>query len=129
MSKPAIEHVNFTVSDPDQTAKHMCEIFGWRIRWQGDAMDNGRTVHVGSDDSYLALYSPQKLASSRSSSYLTSGGLNHVGVVVDDLDEIERRVLAAGFEPHNHGSYEPGKRFYFNDHDGIEYEVVTYLSN
>ena len=129
MSGTVIEHVNVTVSDPDQTARNLCEIFGWRIRWQGDAIMNGRTVHVGGDDSYLALYSPKEQTSSKSSSYSTSGGLNHVGVVVDDLDEIERRVLAAGFESHNHGSYEPGKRFYFNDHDGIEYEVVNYPAN
>jgi hypothetical protein len=46
--------------------------------------------------------------------------------VVEDLDLIEKRVIAAGFAPYNHGDYEPGKRFYFNDHDDIEYEVVSY---
>ena len=39
---------------------------------------------------------------------------------------IEARVSAAGLIPFNHGDYEPGRRFYFLDPDGIEYEVVSY---
>ena len=35
-------------------------------------------------------------------------------------------VVEAGFKPINHADYEPGRRFYFHDHDGIEYEVVSY---
>ena len=53
-------------------------------------------------------------------------GLNHVGVVVDDLEATEQAVIAAGLEPFNHGNYEPGRRFYFLDGDGVEYEVVSY---
>ena len=68
MSGTIVEHVNVTVSDPDKTAKQLCDIFGWHIRWQGDAMDNGRTVHVGSEDSYLTLYSPEKIVGSNSNS-------------------------------------------------------------
>ena len=53
-------------------------------------------------------------------------GLNHVGVVVDNIDSTEAKVKAAGYEPHNHADYEPGKRFYFDGPDGIEFEVVHY---
>ena len=52
--------------------------------------------------------------------------LNHIGVEVDDLDAVEARVIAAGLLPFNHGDYDPGRRFYFLDPDGIEYEVVSY---
>jgi predicted enzyme related to lactoylglutathione lyase len=45
---------------------------------------------------------------------------------VDDLDAVERRVVAAGLRPFNHGDYEPGRRFYFLDADGIEFEIVSY---
>ena len=31
-----------------------------------------------------------------------------------------------GLETFNHGDYEPGRRFYFFDWDGIEFEVVSY---
>jgi catechol 2,3-dioxygenase-like lactoylglutathione lyase family enzyme len=126
MNSALLEHVNFTVSDPDTTAKLLCDLFGWRVRWAGESMLGGRTVHVGADDSYLALYSPGETPGRNGSSYVTRGGLNHVGVMVDDLDAAEQRVLAAGFKTHNHGDYDPGRRFYFNDHDDIEYEVVNY---
>lgn len=52
--------------------------------------------------------------------------LNHVGLLVDDLDAAEAVVVAAGLTPFNHGDYEPGRRFYFFDWDGIEFEVVSY---
>ncbi|WIY26266.1 VOC family protein [Parasedimentitalea psychrophila] len=124
---PAIlEHSNFTVSDPDATAAWMCEIFGWHIRWSGASKDNGYTVHVGSDDSYLALYRPDVTATAKGSSYTTIGGLNHIALIVEDLDASEQAVKKAGFTPGNHGDYEPGRRFYFHDADRIEYELVQY---
>ena len=124
MKSGAIEHVNMTVSNPKGTAKLMCDLFDWNIRWEGPSKDDGYTVHVGSDDSYLALYKHPDELGRGTSSYTTRGGLNHIGIVVDDLDATEKRVLAANFETHNHGDYEPGRRFYFYDSDDIEFEVV-----
>ncbi len=49
-----------------------------------------------------------------------------MGIVVDDLDAVEQRVIAAGLTPTNHDDYEPGRRFYFDDPDGIEFEIVSY---
>jgi predicted enzyme related to lactoylglutathione lyase len=49
-------------------------------------------------------------------------------VVVDDLDAVEARVAAEGYTAHTHMDYEPGRRFYFDDRDGIEFEVVSYTS-
>jgi glyoxylase I family protein len=124
---PAIlEHSNFTVSDPDATAAWMCEVFGWHIRWSGAAINGGRTVHVGSDVSYLALFRPKEPAAAAGSSYDIIGGLNHIALVVEDLDASEQAVKKAGFTPMNHGDYEPGRRFYFHDADRIEYELVQY---
>jgi len=129
MNSAILEHVNVTVSNPERTAKQLCDLFGWHIRWQGDSLMGGRTVHVGKDNSYLALYTHSETASRDGSTYAMQGGLNHIGVVVDDLDETEQKVLAAGLKTHNHGNYEPGRRFYFNDHDDIEFEVVNYPEN
>ena len=121
-----LEHTNFTVSDTDATAKWMCDLFGWHIRWSGASLDNGRSIHVGTDTHYLALYSPGAPGKATDNNYKTIGGLNHIAVVVDDIDKMEARVKDAGFAPEKHADYEPGKRFYFDDHDGIEYEVVSY---
>jgi len=121
-----LEHTNLTVRDPKATADILCDLFGWHIRWQGASKGDGFSVHVGTDDSYLALYAPATAPTNGPSSYDTVGGLNHLGVIVDDLDAIEAKVIAAGFTPNSHADYEPGRRFYFDDQDGIEYEVVQY---
>lgn len=127
MTTTQLEHLNLTVGDPKATAAWIERVFGWKIRWEGSAMETGYTVHVGSDDSYVALFAPGDGASeSQSSSYMTKGGLNHWSVVVDDLDATEERVKAEGFNPVNHADYVPGRRFYFRDNDGIEIEVVQY---
>ncbi len=121
-----LEHVNFTVADPKATAAWIERIFGWRLRWEGAAKDDGYTCHVGEDDTYVALYKGDRVTPSVENNYTTAGGLNHWAVVVDDLDATEARVKAEGFAPRAHGDYEPGRRFYFTDSDGIEVEVVSY---
>ncbi|WP_428515899.1 VOC family protein [Roseovarius sp.] len=121
-----LEHVNITVPDPRASAAILCDLFCWHVRWQGAAKDNGFTVHVGDDDSYLALYAPDKDLQPTGETYGRIGGLNHVGVTVDDLAGTEAKVKAAGYTPHNHADYEPGRRFYFDGPDGIEFEVVAY---
>lgn len=126
MTNAMLEHVNVTVSDPVKTSEMLEQLFDWKIRWQGPAKNEGYTVHVGSDDSYLAVYSMGDPGDVALPTYQAKGGLNHIGIVVDDLDATEARVEAAGYKPHNHGDYEPGRRFYFHDSDGIEFEVISY---
>lgn len=121
-----LEHVNICVPDARAHAEKVIEIFGWHVRWEGPAKDDGFTVHVGDDESYLALYTPAWDLKPESHRYHHAAGLNHVGVVVDDIADVEARVKAAGYEPHSHADYEPGQRFYFDGPDDIEYEVVSY---
>jgi catechol 2,3-dioxygenase-like lactoylglutathione lyase family enzyme len=121
-----LEHLNVTVRDPDATAALLGRLFGWHVRWSGEAKLGGFTVHVGTDDQYLAIYSLDPDAANSPDSYRSIGGLNHIGVVVDDLDATEALILAEGLVTHTHADYEPGRRFYFDDPDGIEYEVASY---
>ena len=120
-----LEHINYTVADPDRTAAMLEAVFGWHVRWAGPSIHGGRSVHVGTDDRYVALYSKGD-RTARPDNYTTPRGLNHLGILVDDLAAAERRVLAHGIETHSHQTYDPGSRFYFHDADGIEYEVVSY---
>ena len=87
-----LEHVNITVADPKRTAQLLIDLFDWHIRWEGAAMAGaGYTVHVGTDDSYVAVYSgsdPDQTVPKADASYQTRGGLNHIGVVVDDIDAV-----------------------------------------
>ncbi len=121
-----LEHLNITVSDPKATAAWIERVFGWNIRWEGTAMQTGHTVHIGDAETYVALFTYPATSDPKSESYRMKGGLNHWAVVVDDLDAVEARVKAEGFTPINHADYEPGRRFYFHDADGIEVEVVEY---
>ena len=121
-----LEHINIVVSDPRATAAMYCSLFGWHIRWEGPAMDEGYTVHVGTDTHYVALYCtgiPQK---SDVVSHRRLGGLTHIAVTVDDWTAMERAVKAAGFTPENHYTRNENSGFYFDDADGIEYEIVCY---
>lgn len=125
MPSPRIEHVNVTVTDPERTSHLMEALFGWHVRWRGAARDGGHTIHVGSDEHYVALYTGRD-ARYRPDDFTKGRPLNHIGVAVDDLDAVEARVRAAGLRPFGHDDYDPGRRFYFLDPDGIEYEVVSY---
>jgi catechol 2,3-dioxygenase-like lactoylglutathione lyase family enzyme len=125
MSSLRIEHVNITVSDPNRTSDLMERLFDWHVRWSGPAQNGGHTIHVGSDDHYVALYAGGDTAKV-AEAFSKGRPLNHIGVEVDDLAAAEARVIAAGLRPFSHADYEPGRRFYFLDPDGIEYEVLSY---
>lgn len=117
-----LEHANITVSDPDRSAALLQRLCGWHERWRGPSQLGGWTIHVGNDRDYLAIYTDGK-AHER---FTKGAPLNHVGLVVDDLDAAERIVVEAGLVPFSHMDYEPGRRFYFFDWDGIEFEMVSY---
>lgn len=122
MSQGRIEHVNITVSDPERSTALFEKLLGWNIRWRGPAQNGGETIHVGEDDTYLALYTDGAPHEGQKK----GRPMNHVGLLVDDLEAADRVVKEAGLEPFGHDDYEPGRRFYFFDWDGIEFEVVSY---
>ena len=110
MAAGILEHANFSVSDPQKTADMLCTIFDWRIRWSGASIHDGHTIHVGGQDSYLAIYARADMRKAVPNDYKTVGAMNHIGVVVDDLDAVEDRVLDAGVQNTNHGDYDTGRR-------------------
>ena len=122
MANGWLEHVNITVSDPDRSSKLLQDLCGWHERWRGPSQLGGWTIHVGTERDYLAIYTNEK----EHARYAKGVPLNHVGIVVDDLAGAEAVVSEAGLVPFNHMDYEPGRRFYFFDWDGIEFEVVSY---
>lgn len=117
-----IEHVNITVSDIERSSALLQKLCGWHERWRGPSQMGGETIHVGTEEEYLAVYTHHRAIDR----FAKGVPLNHVGLQVDDLDAAEAVVIEAGLEPFNHMDYEPGRRFYFFDWDGIEFEVVNY---
>lgn len=124
MPKAYFEHANLTVSDPDRSAALFARLFGWQERWRGEAMQGGWSLHVGDEHGYIALYTPAKRAPLPR--HIKGQPLNHIGFVVDDLDTAHTIVAEAGLEPFGLDDYFPGRRFYFFDWDGIEFELVNY---
>lgn len=122
MPNSFLEHANITVSDPDRSSALLQRLCGWHERWRGPSQLGGWTIHVGNERDYLAIYTDEK----PHERFAKGAPLNHIGIVVDDLDAAERIVNEAGLVPFNHQDYEPGKRFYFFDWDGIEFEIVSY---
>ncbi|QKG69899.1 VOC family protein [Erythrobacter mangrovi] len=122
MPKGQLEHANITVTDPERSAKLFEQLLGWHERWRGPSQLGGWTIHVGDETTYLAIYTNENARGG----FAKGVPLNHVGLLVDDLDAAEAIVAEHGLEPFNHADYEPGRRFYFFDWDGIEFEVVSY---
>lgn len=127
-----LEHANLTVSDPERSSELLKQLLGWQERWRGPSQLGGETIHVGEAEngrSYIALYTNDDVRSQSDLRYSKGQPLNHIGLMVDNLDAAERVVLAAGLTPFSHGDYEPGRRFYFFDWDGIEFEIVSYAGD
>ncbi len=132
MPTGTIEHANLTVTNPERSAELFKQLLGWEERWRGQSALGGDTVHVGlpgNGASYIALYTNADVRADSERNYSKGEPLNHLGLLVDDLDSAERAVTAAGLKPFGHDDYEPGKRFYFFDWDGIEFEVVSYAGD
>ena len=122
MPKGHLEHVNITVSDIDRSAALLERLMGSHIRWRGPSQMGGETIHVGGEQDYIAVYTRGSVAQP----FAKGVPLNHVGLLVDDLDAAEQVVIAHGLKPFGHDDYDPGRRFYFFDWDGIEFEMVSY---
>ena len=49
--------------------------------------------------------------------------------MVDDLDDKRKRLAKWGIDTHLEGDYEPGRRLYFYDPNGLEVELVEYSAD
>lgn len=123
-----LEHANITVGNLEnaitffQTAFPHFEIRG------GGTYNNRKWVHLGDETTYLALN--QSLEEVKTIKNYGTGGVNHIGFVVENVDEIAERLLKAGFERDFPKQVEQFRiRDYFADADGNEYEFVQYLSD
>ena len=119
-----LEHVNMTVSDLDRSIDFYTKLLGFKVRWRGETSDGSPAAHVGDDRCFLALF--QATAEGKVPNDYATPGLNHFGFVVDDLDAARGRVAELGAKVHAEMDYDPGRRVYLFDPDGIEVELVEY---
>jgi len=119
-----LEHVNMSVANLDQTIGFYQDLLGLKVRWRGITPSGLNAAHIGDERNYLALFEIGEHERKRAS--YDELGLNHFGFVVDDLDNAKRKLLALNVEPTMEADYEPGRRLYFLDPNGVEVELVQY---
>ena len=132
MENGRLEHTNITVVSVDRAIEFLTTAFGhYAVRGGGETMhegQKGRWLHLGADDTYIALQESEGVEVTPRNAN-TETGINHVGFVVDDVDGIMARMVAAG---HKHSLVEElpsRRRLYVDDFDGITWEFVEYLSD
>lgn len=124
-----LEHANLSVTDIEATTRFIVTALP-ELGIRGEGLDAaGRPWrHVGNADFYVALQGVPRNTGRRP--YGNTVGMNHLGWEVDDLDALQRRLQAAGFEPNMHADPHPARRrVYFYDPDGNDWEFVEYLTD
>lgn len=125
-----IEHLNITVPSIQEALKFINIVAkDFKVRFEGEYPTGRKWVHVGNDTFYIALQEPSiEDYKSRVQTY-NNVGINHIGLVVQNIDEIDKELMAEGYEKlddFNHEEFR--KRKYFLDGSGIEWELIEYLS-
>lgn len=125
-----LEHANIVVRDIDAAIRFLnAAIPRFRIRREGFDGER-RWVHIGTDDTYIALNEATAEPAERWVPYSGKPGINHLGFEVDDVDALRERMAAAGFEDSTYPNNHPHrKRVYFHDADGNDWEFVQYFSD
>lgn len=130
--KIRLEHANMTVSDLDAAVRFVTTAFPeFRIRGGGKLFDGHRRwVHVGNDDTYLALVEADPDTTPAGSAYDGSIRTNHLGYEVTDVEALRQRMLGAGYRESTTPNDHPARRrVYFLDGEGNDWEFVEYASD
>lgn len=126
-----IEHVNLVVKDIPATLDFITTAFpDWMVRGQGNGTLYGyesRWLHVGTDKQYLTLNAAEEVSAKLGNTYQA---LSHIGLNVENVDEVSKRLLEKGYEISAIGPDHPARQtVYFLDPTGIEFEFLQYKTD
>jgi catechol 2,3-dioxygenase-like lactoylglutathione lyase family enzyme len=123
-----LEHANITVNDLQEAIKFFQTAFPhFKIRGGGDGMREW--AHFGDDDTYIAINKAKQRDLKADKNY-DEIGINHLGFVVENVEEIANNLLSNGYKRDFPKEVEQFRiRDYFADADGNQYEFVQYLSD
>jgi catechol 2,3-dioxygenase-like lactoylglutathione lyase family enzyme len=126
-----LEHANLCAHDIDAVIRFLRTAFpDFRIRQDSTDANGVRWVHVGTDETYIALNQAKPEEAKRGIPYKGRPGLNHLAYEVDDVEALRARLNAAGYQDSTVPNAHPyRKRVYFYDPDGNDWEFVQYLSD
>ena len=125
-----LEHANIVVRDIDGMIRFLTTAFPeFHIRHDGIG-EKGRWVHIGNDETYIALSEASYEPAHQWTPYAGLPGVNHLGYVVDDAAALRERMLAAGYQESTVPNEHPHRRrVYFYDAEGNDWEFVEYSSD
>jgi len=87
-------------------------------------------VHVGNDETYVALNQASRAPAEPWEAYGGSPGLNHLGYEVEDVEALRQRLRFAGYRESTVPNAHPHRRrVYFYDDEGNDWEFVEYASD
>ncbi len=129
--KIRLEHANLAVADVEETIRFLRTAFpDFEIRREGKTLQGLRWVHVGTDETYIAVNETSQEPTEAWVPYGGKPGLNHLGYEVDDAEGVRARLAAAGYRDSTVPNRHPHrKRVYFYDAEGNDWEFVEYLSD
>src|SRR5688500_14591559 len=88
-----LEHANLCVHDIDAVIRFLQTAFpDFAIRHDVTEPDGSRWVHVGTDETYIALSPAKPEESPRGKPYKGRPGLNHLAYEVDDVEALRARL-------------------------------------
>ncbi|ARV07981.1 glyoxalase [Polaribacter sp. SA4-10] len=126
-----IEHVNITVPDIDAAVSFLKIVApDFKIMKDEKPLNDKRWMHIGNNEYYFALQEAHLGANPKkqNQTYINYG-CNHIGLVVNNIDAIEKKLIKARY---NKGIDTPiekfRKRIYYYDNAGFEWELVEYSS-
>ena len=128
--KIRLEHANLIVRNMETTIRFLQTAFPeFEVRGEGKSWNGKRWLHIGTEDSYIALSEAFNEPAEDWEPYTGKPGVNHLGYEVDDLDALRTRLAEAGYRdstvPNSHPHRE---RVYFYGADGNDWEFVEYSS-
>jgi len=101
----------------------------FRVRGEGKSRDGSRWVHIGTQETYIALSPAITKPEKPWAPYRGMPGVNHLAYEVDDVEALCQRMKSAGYrESTPTNSHPHRKRRYFYDSEGNDWEFVQYLS-
>jgi catechol 2,3-dioxygenase-like lactoylglutathione lyase family enzyme len=125
-----LEHANLTVRDIEGMIRFLQTAFPeFLVRGEGVSQDGSRWVHIGNQETYIALSPAKAEVEKRWMPYRGMPGVNHLAYEVDDVEALRERMKSGGYRdstPPNAHPYR--KRQYFYDPEGNDWEFIQYLS-
>src|SRR6516225_6045515 len=94
-----LEHANLTVRSLDEAVRFLRATFPhFKIRFDGTDKGGKRWIHIGTEDTYIALTESRMQPDQSWIPYAGYPGVNHLAYEVDDVESLRQRLLAAGFK-------------------------------